>query len=77
MGLARILVEASKETSLVPDHVRRSSPLMVRARRLLAEALAVGSWTAVVSSLARVDPLAVTALADDVQARWIRHEVRR
>jgi ATP/maltotriose-dependent transcriptional regulator MalT len=68
--LAGILMKTSKETSRVPRQARSSSPLMVRARRLLAEALAAGSWTGVVSSLACVDPLAVTALADEVQARW-------
>lgn len=43
---------------------------MVRARRLLAEALVTTSWTEVVVGLARVDPLAVSALADELQVRW-------
>lgn len=43
---------------------------MVRARRLLAEALVTSSWTEVVVGLARVDPLAVSVLADELQARW-------
>lgn len=68
-GLARMLVDVSNETSPLPEHTR-SPPLMDRARRLLAAALVTGSWAAVVVGLARVDPLAVTALADEVQERW-------
>ncbi|PZS20711.1 MAG: hypothetical protein DLM60_08355 [Pseudonocardiales bacterium] len=44
-ALARLsitLVEMSKKTSRVPEHVQSSSPLIIRARRLLAEALTVG-----------------------------------
>ena len=43
---------------------------MVRARRLLAEALVTGSWPKIIASLARVDPPVVTVLADGLQARW-------
>jgi lipopolysaccharide biosynthesis regulator YciM len=68
--LAKILVEKDKETSPVPGHARSSSPLMVRARHLLGAALVTGSWIQIVASLARVEPLAVTALADEVRARW-------
>ncbi|MGH3940358.1 MAG: toll/interleukin-1 receptor domain-containing protein [Pseudonocardiaceae bacterium] len=68
--LARILVETDKETSHVPEHARSSSPLMVRARRLLAAALEAGSWIEVVASLARIDPVAVSVLADEVERRW-------
>ncbi len=67
--LAGILVETGKKTSQVPERSRISSPLMGRARRLLAAALVTGPWELVVVSLARVDPLAVHALADELQAR--------
>jgi len=63
-------MEAGDEASLVPEHARSISPLIVRMRRLLAEALAVGPWTGVIVGLARVDPLAVAALTDEVQERW-------
>jgi len=69
--LAEILLETGKEPSPAPENApRSSSPLRIGARRLLAAALVAGSWTLVVASLARIDPLAVIALADEVQVRW-------
>jgi hypothetical protein len=68
--LATALVETSQETPPAREHAHSSSPVMVRARRLLAEALVASSWTEVVVGLARVDPLAVSALADELQVRW-------
>lgn len=68
--LTRIFTEISKEASPVTEHARSSSPLTVQVRHLLAAALVTGSWTRVVADLARVDPLAATALADEVQKRW-------
>ncbi len=68
--LAGTLVETSEKTSPAPGHASSRSPLMVRARHLLAAALVTGSWTEVIASLARMDPLAVTALADELQVRW-------
>lgn len=68
--LARILVATDKETSQVPEHARSSSPLMLRARHLLAAALVAGSWIEVVATLARIDPVAVSVLADEVKRRW-------
>jgi hypothetical protein len=44
--------------------------MLARARHLLGEALVTGSWTDVASSLARLDPPAVSALADELQVRW-------
>lgn len=44
--------------------------MMLRAWHLLGEALATGSWTDVASSLAHLDPPAVSALADELQVRW-------
>jgi hypothetical protein len=73
LALARLavtLVETSQETPPARTHAHSSSPVLVRARRLLAEALVTSSWTEVVASLARVDPLAVSALADELQVRW-------
>ncbi|MEU8175585.1 trypsin-like peptidase domain-containing protein [Microbispora hainanensis] len=54
--LARTLVE----TGTLPS----------KAHHLLATILATGSWPAAVVPMAYVAPEAVTALADDVQARW-------
>ena len=68
--LARILVETGKEILPVPEHVHSSSRVTVQARQLLAKALTASSWTDVVFELARIAPLTVTALADEVQARW-------
>jgi hypothetical protein len=67
--VARTLVRKNKETLPVSDHLR-GRPLTVQAHHLLAEALVTGPWAYVIFGLARVDSLAVTALADDVQARW-------
>ncbi len=72
-ALARVavtLVEANQETPPAREHTPSRSPLMVRARRLAAEALVTSSWTEVVDSLARVDPLALRTLADELQLRW-------
>jgi len=70
--LGWIFMKTSKEISPVPEH--RTPPqqfaLTVRARHLLAAALVTGSWTQIVPGLARVDPLAISALADEVQVRW-------
>lgn len=46
-------------------------PLVRTPRSLVADALTVGSWRAVVSAPAHVDPAAVGALVDEVQARWM------
>jgi len=69
-GLAMTLVWEIENTSSVREHARRRSMVLIRVRCLLAEALVTGSWTQVVVSLARVDPLAVSALADELQVRW-------
>jgi hypothetical protein len=68
--LAQKLVETSQETPPAAEHAHSSSPVMARARRLLAEALVTSSWTEIVVGLARVDPPAVSALADELQVRW-------
>ncbi|MCA1677198.1 MAG: hypothetical protein LC799_35145, partial [Actinobacteria bacterium] len=68
--LAETLLKTGKEISSDPENARSSSPLMIGARRLLAAALVAGSWAPVVASMARVDLLALTALADEVQVRW-------
>jgi len=69
-GFVKILMESHKKTLSTPEPTRSSSPQMVRARRLLAEALVTGSWPKIIASLARVDPPVVTVLADGLQARW-------
>ncbi len=74
--LAGKLVRASKKNLLIQEHVRSSSPLVVQARRLLAEALLSSPWNSMAAfgnllfGLRQVDPLAVIALADELQARW-------
>lgn len=68
--LVETLVKAATKTSPVPGPPPSTSPLTIRARRLVATALAVGSWPGVVVSLARIDPSAVIGLADTVQERW-------
>ncbi|MGH3925053.1 MAG: hypothetical protein ACRDTT_19690, partial [Pseudonocardiaceae bacterium] len=70
LALVRVAMTLVEETPPAREHAHSSSPVMVRARRLLAEALVTSSWTEVVIGLARVDPLAVSALADELQARW-------
>ncbi|MDQ2883784.1 MAG: hypothetical protein M3Y48_22175 [Actinomycetota bacterium] len=71
LAMARVAVTLgeSRETPPAREHAHSRSP-MVRARRLPAETLVTGSWTEVVDSLARVDPLAVRTLADELQLRW-------
>lgn len=49
-------------------------PVPARARRLLAEALATGSWITVVSELGRIDPPAVRALVNELQLRWNQND---
>ncbi|MGH3852695.1 MAG: trypsin-like peptidase domain-containing protein [Pseudonocardiaceae bacterium] len=68
--LAVAIAKASKKISPVREHPHGRSPMVVRARHLLGEALATGSWTDVASSLACLDPPAVSALADELQVRW-------
>lgn len=68
--LARTLLDISKELHPAGEPAHSGSPVLVRVRSLIAEALVTGSWTAAVSGLARVDPLAVRVLADDLETRW-------
>jgi len=67
--LARTLVTSTKP-ALIPGGAPSRSPLVLRARRLVAATLVTGSWVDVVVSLARIDPLAATALTNEVLARW-------
>ena len=59
-----------EKTLPVREPLPGGSPMSVRARRLLGEALVTGSWADVAFSLARLDPPAVIALADKLQVRW-------
>jgi hypothetical protein len=68
--LATMLVEMSNETSSVAENTCGGSPLMIRARHLIAAALVTVSWIQIVSSLAVVAPSVVSAVADEVLARW-------
>ncbi len=80
--IAGIIAEASKKLASIPGFQHNTSPLMTHARHLLARALTTGSWHSgpgvlitgswgeFVIGLAHVDPLATTALADDMQVRW-------
>ena len=63
------LVETIENTSS-RGHLCHSSPVVVRARHLFAWILTTSSWMGVVSELARVDPLAITFLADELLVRW-------
>jgi hypothetical protein len=69
--LARELVETSKEISSVAEHARSRAPLTAQARHLLAKALETSSSTQIVAHLARIDPAAVSAFADEVQRHWV------
>jgi hypothetical protein len=62
------LVETIENTS-PRGHLCRSSPVVVRARHLFAWVLTTSLWMGVVSDLARVDPLAITFLADELLVR--------
>jgi hypothetical protein len=68
--LATMLVEMSNEISAVAENACGGSPLMIRARHLIAAALVTVSWIQIVSSLAVVAPSVVSAVADEVLARW-------
>ena len=63
-------MEASRQTAALPELARSNSPLILRVRHFIAAALVTGSWADSVVSLARIDPLAVNALADELQVRW-------
>jgi len=68
--LAMAIARTSEKTLPIRKYPHGSSPMLVRARHLLGEALATGSWTDVAASLARLDPPAVSTLADELQVRW-------
>ncbi len=73
MALSKVAMAisgATEKTSPVCVYPPGRAPMLVRARHLLGEALATGSWTEVASSLALLDPPAVSALADELQLRW-------
>ncbi|NUS01784.1 MAG: hypothetical protein HOV97_04380, partial [Nonomuraea sp.] len=61
--LAKTLAHLTTTASAPPE-------LLTRARRQLAAALVTTSWWSVLSSLAYVEPAAVTAVADEMQAQW-------
>ncbi|EWM17993.1 LigA protein [Kutzneria sp. 744] len=48
----------------------RRAQLIPRARRALAVALTTPNWLQSLPGLARIDPLAVTTIADEQMARW-------
>ncbi len=67
--LAQTLVTSTKPAQ-IPGDPPSPSPLLLQARHLVAATLVTGSWVDVVVSLARIDPVAVTALTNEVLARW-------
>jgi hypothetical protein len=73
-ALSRVALTIARhqhETTLpVREPLSGGSPISVRARRLLGEALVTGSWADVAFSLAHLDPPAVSALADKLQVHW-------
>ncbi|SHG26468.1 trypsin-like peptidase domain-containing protein [Streptoalloteichus hindustanus] len=80
--LAGSIAEAGRRSAPAPGPDHDPTPLMTRARHLLARALTSGSWGIApgvlitpswgefVIGLALVDPTAAAALADDLRARW-------
>ena len=68
--LAMTLMGTIGNTSSTREAARCGSPVLNPVRRLLAEALVIGSWVNVIVSLAHVEPTAISRLASDLQVRW-------
>jgi hypothetical protein len=69
-GFARVIAETDDQRSPIPENAHSNALMMSPARNLLSKAPVVSSWISSVSALARVDPTALSALADELQVRW-------